>query len=88
MSKVKNNECLESNIVYKTTVISQSDMFEYICTSSTELERRVSNHTHTIRNPNFKKLATVLCKLIWNLKNDDRVYTVQWEIVGREYSAQ
>ena len=78
-------KCLESCIVYKATVIPNSDNSDcktYIgCTEKT-FKTRYNNHKLSFTNEKYSK-ATALSNYIWGLKKANTDYSIKWEILAK-----
>ena len=75
-------ECLTENIVYQATATSQGSKETYIGLTSTQFKLRYNNHSATFRN-SAKRNTTELSKHIWNLKDKNIEYTINWKIISK-----
>ena len=75
-------KCLNSNIVYQTTV-AQADQTTktYIGATSTDFKARLGVHIQSFKNENINQ--TSLSKHIWELKKKGIDYTVSWKLVDK-----
>ena len=75
-------KCLKTCIVYGATVTTTSTTMKYIgCTEST-FKTRYANHQQSFRDSKYRK-ATALSSYIWSLKDEEKDYTLKWEILAQ-----
>ena len=79
---VKPDSCRSKNIIYQAEVISEEENRNYIGLTSTEFKKRYANHKASFRHEE-KKLATSLSKYIWELKNKNTSYKINWKIMKK-----
>ena len=76
-----NGKCLTENVVYKCSVISNSNKKEYIGLTSTSFKQRFTAHKASFTHPS-KSHNTTLSTHIWELKNKNVPFTTSWSILG------
>ena len=74
--------CLIDNIVYKATVNSQDGVKDYIGQTMNSFKTRFSSHKNSFSNTARKK-ATSLSSYVWNLKEKNIDYQINWSKVAR-----
>jgi len=74
-------ECLKSGIIYKALVKTSDKEIGYLGTSEGAFKQRLYNHTKSFRNEQYKK-DTELSKHIWNLKESNTPYDINWTIAA------
>ena len=77
------NKCLSSNIVYKaevTTNNTDNSKKSYIGISETEFKSRFRNHQKSFNHRKYSK-DTELSKYIWDLKDNNIDFNIQWSII-------
>ena len=77
-----NEECLTSCIVYKATVSSKKTEKCYYGSVEGQFKDRWRNHTKSFRNPKYEH-DTALSAYIWSLKDQEKEYSIQWEIAKK-----
>lgn len=80
--KVRDYRRLESEVVYRASVSMLLRRYKYIGCSTPMLEKRITNHMNTFRNPDIRNLIS-LSKLIWKVKEDKIKYSIFWVIIGK-----
>ena len=77
--------CRESNVVYQATLETIEDtptVETYVGLASTEFKDRYRNHKTSINNRSHST-ATTLSVKIWELKNSNTPFSLNWKIIGR-----
>lgn len=77
--------CRTKDVLYKATVISKNSKKYYIGLSATEFKARYSNHKSSFKNIG-KRNSTVLAKYVWELKEKNVDFEIEWEILKRAKS--
>ena len=75
------NKCLTSNIVYRAdVVVDDAEKKSYIGICETQFKTRYRNHQKSF---NHRKYATdtELSKYIWDLKDKNANFKIQWSII-------
>ena len=80
-----NNQCLISNIIYKAVVISNKTTKHYVGSTGNTFKERYRNHKSSFNNIN-KRHTTELANYIWNLKDNNTDFKIEWEILNRTKS--
>ena len=75
-----NGECLQKCIVYQATVTCENETKTYIGQTEDELKSRFNNHKKSLSNYQYMN-ETTLSKHIWSLKENDKSFTVNCEIL-------
>ena len=75
-------ECLTEAIVYKATVNTTQNSAVYLGSCESSFKTRFYNHTKSFNNEKYKK-ETKLSTYIWDLKENEEEYTIEWEIVAK-----
>ena len=75
-----NGNCLTESVIYKATVKTEDKEYEYIGSTEKSFKNRYYNHTKSFRNEKYQN-ETKLSRCIWDLKEDDKNYTVKWSIM-------
>ena len=75
-------KCMSSDIVYEATVTSDNEIKKYIGSCSTTFKLRYGNHKQSFKNIN-KKGETELSNYIWQLKNSNTNYKIDWQIITK-----
>ena len=71
--------CLESSVVYKATVQHENETKSYYGLAGGTFKERYRNHVKSIKHEKYKN-ETQLSKHIWNLKKENKKYTLTWNI--------
>ena len=74
-----NNKCLNKNVIYKATVKSENSTKSYIGSTANTFKARWYAHKSDFKNA--KNNGTELSKHIWNLKNKNKEFEINWEIL-------
>ena len=70
------------NVVYRATVSTDNATETYVGLTAGELKTRYQKHKSDFNNTSDKN-ATTLSTYIWKLKEENKAYQVNFEIVGR-----
>ena len=73
-------KCLEKCMVYQSTVTTLDNQVEKVYRGATEgtFKKRYATHTQSFNVEKYKT-STKLSKYIWELKRDNRQFTLKWE---------
>lgn len=74
MCKVKDNNCMLSQVVYKNSVMVNRKTSIYIRSMVNFLKQCIATHKFTFRNSNLRN-STSLSKFIWQLKDNNVSYS-------------
>ena len=75
--------CLTSNVIYEATVTTTTgDTKTYIGMTEHEFKTRYNNHKLSFRDQKHSH-STVLSKHIWDLKDSNTDYQINWRIIKR-----
>ena len=77
-----NGQCLQSCLVYRATVNSQTTVKKYIGCTELSFKARYANHKQSFKNNKYRK-ATALSDYIWSLKDAGTEYTLTWDILSK-----
>ena len=77
-----NNNCLTTNIVYNAKVTTNEDTTgkNYIGVTEGTFKQRFTQHKLSFKNKKYSN-STELSKYIWQLKDNETDYRVQWTII-------
>eukprot|EP00794_Sanderia_malayensis_P007476 gene7476-biopygen6026 len=77
-----NNNCLTSSIIYNAKVTTNEDTTEknYIGLTEGTFKKRYTQHKQSFRNRRYAN-STELSKYIWDLKDKNKDYDIQWTII-------
>ena len=73
-------ECLTPNIIYRADITTDNDHKYYYVTSEATFKHRHSNHTRDFKHVKYQH-STELAKYIWQLKNNNFNYSIEWSKV-------
>ena len=73
-----NRNCLFEYLIYKASVSTTTNKY-YYGTCETTFEERYNNHKCSFRNI-YSKKNTDLSKYVWELKERDINYFINWDI--------
>jgi hypothetical protein len=73
-------QCLRESIIYQATVTTSESKETYIGLTKNTFKERYNGHKTTFKNAN-KRNNTELSKYIWNLKDQQKDYNIEWEIL-------
>ena len=75
-------KCLTRSVVYKAEVTSTDNNTTqtYIGVTGNDFKTRYRNHLKSLRNEKYKH-ETELSKHAWNLKKENRQFSIRWTIV-------
>ena len=77
-----NNKCQATSIVYEATVRSGNNERTYIGISEPPFKVRYANHCTSFRHERYRN-STGLSKHIWDLKEKEEEYELEWKIGER-----
>ena len=78
-----NGKCLTKSVIYKASVTTHDGNEEartYIGLTKNEFKERFNGHKHSFSNKN-KRQNTELSKHIWELKDQQKDFNIEWEIL-------
>jgi len=76
-----NNNCLKSSLIYQATVTTDNGhKSTYVGLTENSFKTRYTNHKASF-NHSSKRNSTELSKLIWNLKDSNIKYRINWTIL-------
>ena len=77
-----NNNCLTTNIVYNAKVTTNEDATgkNYIGATEGTFKQRFTQHKLSFKNNKYSN-STELSKYIWQLKDNNTEYQIQWSII-------
>ena len=77
-------KCLEQNVIYKATVLEEDNNKQkfYIGLTSNSFKTRFNQHQSSFRLDK-KRNSTTLSNYIWTLKDRDRKFRINWEILRK-----
>ena len=75
-----NEDCLKSCLIYKATISSGNKSDNYYGSCSTAFKKRLNNHSSSFRHQRLEK-NTKLSKRVWEHKNKDHDYQIQWSVI-------
>ena len=76
-----NGKCLSKNVIYKCIVSSQNNPDkQYIGLTEGEWKKRYANHKQSFKHKKYSK-ETMLSKYIWDLKEKNKNFNLQWSIL-------
>jgi len=79
----RDGACLTSNVIYEVTVTTTTgDTKTYIGMTEHEFKTRYNNHKLSFRDRKHSH-STVLSKHIWDLKDSNTDYQINWRIIKR-----
>ena len=79
-------KCLSKSVVYMATVNPEKgEKFNYKGLTDDEFKNRYNDHHKRFRKPRYRK-STELSKAIWDLKDKNIRYTIDWKIITRAES--
>ena len=75
-------KCLTKSVVYKAEVTTTDDNARqtYIGVTANDFKTRYRNHLKSERSEKYKH-ETELSKHVWNLKKENRQFSIRWTIV-------
>jgi len=82
-----NGNCLQSSVIYQTTVKHNDDNTSetYIGLTENDFKTRYRNHIASFRHSKHKN-STELNKHIWTLKDSNIDYSISWNIISSSSS--
>jgi hypothetical protein len=79
-------KCLLDCIVYKAEVVTSNfEKKEYIDMTGNIIKKRLYNHNKSFKNVTYRN-NTELSKYVWNLKEKQQDFTINWSILKRTAS--
>ena len=74
--------CLVESVIYKATLKTEKENFEYIGATEKAFKTRFYNHKKTFTNEKYKN-ETKLSTCIWELKDNNITYELEWDILKK-----
>ena len=78
-------QCLVDDVVYEAAIVTKDDTKFYIGSCSTTFKLRYADHTSSFRNIQHRN-KTELSSHIWQLKEKNLDYKINWKILTRAKS--
>ena len=75
-------DCQVTEIVYEATVKAQGSEKTYIGSTAPPFKLRFGNHKTSLRHETYKN-STELSKHVWDLKEKQTAYAVEWRVAER-----
>ena len=77
-----NNNCLTTSVIYNAHVTTNEDTTgkDYIGLTEGTFKKRFTQHKQSFRNQKYAN-STELSKYIWELKDKNKDYDIQWTII-------
>ena len=75
--------CLKSSIVYRAEVKAADSIATYLGAAANSFKERYRNHTLSFNNKKYE-FSTSLSKHVWNLKSNNKPFTISWTIAGKD----
>ena len=75
-------KCTTDKLVYRATVTTATNSETYVGLTAGQFKDRYYKHEGDFRDPE-RRTATELASHIWDLKDSNTQYNIQWEIVKR-----
>ena len=75
-------KCQMNNLVYQATVKSENETETYVGLTATTFKARWSNHETGFKYSR-KRTSTSLSNYIWDLKDKQKDYSIEWKMLGR-----
>ena len=69
-------------MIYEANVITQTGSSSYIGLTENHFKTRYNAHQSSFRRENARK-STELSKHVWNLKDTNTDFTIQWRVIDR-----
>ena len=70
-----------TSIIYKETVRSENQERQYYGLCKGKFKSRFNNHTYTFNHPEHRK-RTELSKYVWELKDKNTAFSIDWNITS------
>ena len=77
-------KCTTDKLVYRATVTAGSSAETYVGLTAGQFKDRFYKHSSDFENEDMRN-ATKLSAYIWKLKDENKPYQIQWEVVRRAY---
>ena len=74
--------CLLTNVIYRATVVTSEKSKQYVGSSGLSFKSRYTRHKCSFNNSKYR-LKTTLSKYIWELKDKNEDFSINWEILAR-----
>ena len=76
------NKCKTDNVVYKATITTDNNEFDYIGSWATTFKERYRDHKCSMKNEKYKS-KTELASKICEFKNENVNFNLKWKIIAR-----
>ena len=74
-------KCLQTNIIYQATVTTETATETYVGLA-TNFKECYRNHKTSFRHSK-RRNETELCKYVWNLQNEKKLFQIKWKILKK-----
>ena len=74
--------CLLTNVIYRATVVTSEKSKQYVGSSGLSFKSRYTRHKCSFNYSKYR-LKTTLSKYIWELKDKNEDFSINWEILAR-----
>ena len=78
----ENGDCRSTCVVYKAAITSDNSTKIYIGSTESDIKIRIANHNHSFRNETLRN-ATRLSAYIHHLRDNDRQFSIKWNVQAR-----
>ena len=79
------NNCLAENVVYSAVVESEGKAYNYYGMTSMTFKDRYNKHKYDFRWEKGEDNGTALSAKVWQLKKEQKKYSIKWSIVDKAF---
>ena len=77
-------KCTTDKLVYRASITANNKVETYVGLTAGTFKKRYGSHKHDFLNrPTENRTSTTLSSYIWKLKDDNKAYQVEFDIVKR-----
>ena len=76
------DNCLLTNVIYRATVITSEKCKYHVSSLGLSFKSRYTRHKCSLKKSKYR-LKSTLSKYIWDLKDRNKCFSINWEILAR-----
>ena len=79
------NNCLAENVVYSAILETEGKAYNYYGMTSQTFKKRFGQHKYDFKHEKGEDNGTALSAKVWQLKKEEKKYSIKWSIVDKAF---
>ena len=79
------NNCLAENVVYSAILETEGKAYSYYGMTSQTFKKRYGQHKYDFKHEKGEDNGTALSAKVWQLKKEEKKYSIKWSIVDKAF---